>query len=131
MARHHTIEPDTEQAAQARVTELRDLLGDLPARIDAATDRGDSDELARLLVSERIIERQLATAEATLESLRLDRLRRSEDELASVLLAADQRVDELDLAANVYARAAERARVEAATAAQRVKAVRSELWVRA
>lgn len=130
MARTTHNDPDltTEEAAAAAVAELRAELDGLPAAIDAATDRGDADDLARLLVAERIVERRLSAAVDAHERLRDARLAAAEDRIVAELAVLTDRAADLDLAARVYDRAAERVRADAVVIGQRLTATRSQRW---
>ena len=118
----------TAPSAVQELQQLRDELAELPARIEEATEQGDETLLAKLLVRDRVLERLIAKAETRSFEERRERLlatrRQREQEFAEAISG----IDDLRLAADVYARAAEARRQRAEPLRQMLNGIDRQLW---
>ncbi len=86
---------------------LRAELADLPARIDAAIESGDSAHLAELLVRDRVLERQIETADLAARAQRLADVVDEAARLQAEFDDAARLADRYRVAAHIYERAAD------------------------
>lgn len=97
-----TVSPTSPTDEVAR---LRAELADLPNQIEDATEAGDEDRLAKLLVRDRVLGRMIAQAEVRVKEHLLEGLQSERDRLHAEFSDAVHGLPDLELAASVYARA--------------------------